>query len=334
MTPAPVIATCLDSPWRDRVLDGGVRTTLASVGEVIDLAPTTLSRIDGRPTDLSRVRVLVTGWGAPELTGDVLDRFPELELIAHAAGSVRGIVTDAVWSRGIRACSAVAANAEPVADFTLAQMQLALKGMWRTMSGAGVTGAGEEREVAPGVDDATIGIIGLGHIGRLVAGRLAARPVSVLAYDPHADPLEAASLDARLVDLPTLIGRSDVVSVHAPLTDETRGMLDESMLTLLRPGATFINTARGGIVDSDALARVAESRPDLTVLLDVTEPEPLPAGHALLSLPNVYVTPHIAGSLGSELPRLGRLAAEDVRLHLTGHPLLHPVDERALARSA
>lgn len=334
MTHAPVIATCLDASWRDKVIDRSVRRTLTSTGEVVDLAAPGLAPVDGRPADLSTVRVLVTGWGAPELNEEILDRFPALELIAHAAGSVRGIVTDAVWRRGIRASSAVAANAQPVADFTVAQIQLAVKGMWRTMSGRGVVIPPESRQSVRGLDGATIGVIGLGHIGRLVAARLTERPVTVLAYDPHADSTGARALGVELVDLAELMAAADVVSVHAPLTPETRGMLDEQLLCLLPNGATFINTARGGLVDSDGLARVASQRPDVTVLLDVTDPEPLPVQHPLLSLPNVYVTPHIAGSLGSELPRLGALAAADTVRHLRGEPLRHAVAEEALARSA
>lgn len=333
MTHAPVIATCLEAHWRYRVLDRSVRAVLEHAGPVIDLAPATLEPADGTTADLASVRVLVTGWGAPELGDAVLNRFPALELVAHAAGSVRGIVTDAVWRRGIRTASAVAANAEPVADFTLAQVQLALKGMWRTMSTSGHPAA-DGRDVVRGADGATIGLIGLGHIGRRVASRLADRPVSVIAYDPHADPVAAAAQGLRLVELTELMRTADVVSVHAPLTPETRGMIDGPLLSTLRPGATFINTARGGLVDTDALSRVAATRPDLTVLLDVTDPEPLPPRHPLLSLPNVFITPHIAGSLGSELPRLGRLAAEDAARHLSGQPLRHAVDEHALARSA
>lgn len=328
------VATAIGDPWRHTVLDAAVRRRLAALGEVVDLDPGTLVPVASRtpaPVDLGAVTALVTGWGAPELTGAVLDRLPALEVVVHAAGSVRGIVTDEVWRREVRVSSASAANARAVADFTVAQVQLSLKNAWALAARARRQAAPAEREGVRGQDGARIGLVGLGHIGTLVAGRLVAAGLEVVAYDPV---VERSPAGVALAPLEEVFGTSDVVSLHAPLTPETAGMVDGRLLGLLRRGATFVNTARGGLVDHAALAAVLRRRPDVTALLDVTDPEPLPAGHALFTLPNTVLTPHIAGSLGTEEARLGQLVADELTRWASGLPLEHGVPETRLASTA
>jgi phosphoglycerate dehydrogenase-like enzyme len=329
------VATAIGAPWRHTVLDTAVRRRLAELGSVLDLDPETLTPVApvaASPAGaLDRVTALITGWGAPELTGEVLDRFRALEVVVHAAGSVRGIVTDEVWRRGVRVSSASAANARAVADFTVAQVQLSLKNAWALAARARQQAGPVERTGVRGQDGARIGLVGLGHIGTLVAGRLVAAGLDVVAYDPVVDLPPAGVVLASLEDV---FGTSDVVSLHAPLTPVTERMVGAALLDRLPPGATFVNTARGGLVDHTALAAMLRRRPDVTALLDVTDPEPLPAGHELFTLPNTFLTPHVAGSLGTEEARLGELVADELTRWASGLPLEHGVPETRLASTA
>lgn len=325
------IATAIGEEWRRTVLSRSARDRLALIGEVIDLDPVALVPLGGESrVALAQVQILVTGWGGPSLSADVLDTLPSLELVVHAAGSVRGVVTDESWRRGVRVSSASAANAVAVVEFAHAQIQLALKNAWALAAAARTRHAPVQRTGVHGQDDSCIGLIGLGQIGVLLAHRLRDQRVTVLAYDPTEPDVGGVTL----VSLEEIFERAHVVSLHAPLTPSTVAMVDEGLLSRLRPGATFINTARGALVDHDALVRTLRHRQDVTALLDVTEPEPLPVGHELFSLPNVVLTPHIAGSLGTEEGRLGALAVQEIARWCAGAPLEHEVVESRAALTA
>jgi phosphoglycerate dehydrogenase-like enzyme len=323
-----LVATCIGEQWARSVLDDAARARIASAARVISF--------DGRDTipAHAEVTVLVTGWGSPTLTDEVLDGLPALELVLHAAGTVRGIATPALWERGIRLATAASANAVPVADFTWAQVVLSLKNTWRLALESKLSGQAASRDGVRGLNGATIGLIGLGRVGRLVAERLAPLDVNVMAFDPFATAADASRLDLSLEELDKVFASSDVLSLHAPLTDDTMRMVRAEQLELLPVGATIINTARGGLIDHTALADVLGRRPDLFAVLDVTDPEPLPDRHPLLTMPNTIVTPHIAGSLGHEEAQLGRLMVDELMRHLTGEPLRHEVLQEHLLHAA
>lgn len=335
-----LVATCIGSQWRTSVLDAEARSVIQRVARLTDLEPETLAdpgagaEISQPLTSLSDIRVLITGWGAPALDAHVLDRLPSLELVVHAAGTVRGIVTDELWARGIRVSTAASANAISVADFTIAQIHLSLKNAWRLAAETAATAQTAKRAAVRGLDGATIGLIGLGRIGRLVAQRLQNLDVEVIAYDPFVTPEECARLGAASHDLATVFARADVLSIHAPLTEQTSQMVTRELLLSLPSHATIINTARGGLVNHDMLAEVLTTRTDLFALLDVTDPEPLPERHPLLTLENTFMTPHIAGSLGTEEARLGAVAAREVVRFAREAPLAHELEEGRLVLSA
>lgn len=317
-----VVGVCIGRTWSRTVLTDETRKLIGRRAQLVDFDPDVGPRQD--------VRVLVTGWDAPALTGEVLDRLPSLELVLHAAGSVRGIVTDAVWTRGVRVSTAAAANAVAVADFTCAQVHLSLKNAWRLALDARTARAPVARTGVRGVDGATVGLVGLGHIGRLVARRLAASGLRVLAHDPYAGEQQGVEIE----DLDTVIARSDVLSLHAPHNAATHHMISAARLALMPDGGTLLNTARGGLVDHDALVEFLTARDDVFAVLDVTEPEDLPSGHPLFTLPNALITPHIAGSLGTDQARLGELAARELFRFLDGLPLEHEISRDGLAFSA
>lgn len=277
--------------------------------------------------ELQDVEVLLTGWGSSEVDAAALARLPRLRAIVHTAGTVRGIVTDAVWERGdLTVTSATEANAVPVAEFTLAQILLAGKR----------ARAQEERyrrerrphpatASAPGIGNhgGVVGLIGASRIGALVAGHLRRFDLEVLVTDPFASTAQIATLGARKVEPEELYARSDVVSLHAPDVPSTRGMVSRELLALMRDGTTFLNTARPALVDLAALREeVVSGR--LAAVLDVHDD--LAADDPLWEAPLATITPHIAGSQGNELHRMGAAALEEVRRLATAEPPRFPVD--------
>ncbi|MBT2386214.1 hydroxyacid dehydrogenase [Streptomyces sp. ISL-11] len=294
----------------------------ARLGEFAEPVPGTLTgalTAPGARETLARAEILITGWGCPPLTEEVLDGSPHLRAVVHAAGSVRRLVTEGVWERGIVVSSAAEANAGPVADFTLAALTFAAKGAFTAAAAyeAGWPAFPDRR----GADGRTIGVIGASRIGRRVIAGLRASDAGyrILLYDPYVAGPDAAGLGAEAVGLDELCGASDIVTVHAPHTPETYRLLDARHLALIPDGGTVINTARGALIDTFALTReCATGR--LDAMLDVTDPEPLPAGHPLLHMPNVLVTPHVAGAQGSEARRLGAWAVEEVARLVNGVP--------------
>ncbi|CAG7648136.1 hydroxyacid dehydrogenase [Actinacidiphila bryophytorum] len=258
-------------------------------------------------TRLADVEVLLTSWGAPQLTPARLAAAPRLRAVLHCAGSVRGLVGDAVWRRGIRVTSGADANAIPVAEYTLAAIIFAGKKApflaadeQRAYGGWGsVTGYGDLSNYGR-----TVGVVGFSRIGRKVVGLLGLLGgTTCLVADPHADAEEVAAAGGTLVALDELLPRTDILTLHAPELAETRHLIGAAELSLLPDHATVINTARGSLIDDAALAaECAAGR--LFAILDVTDPEPLPLDSPLRRLARVMVTPHIAGSLGTEIGRL------------------------------
>lgn len=307
----------------------------AAIAEMVDVLaePLTAEQLAAEPELLAEAEILLSGWGAPLMDAAFLRRAPRLAAVFYGAGAVRGFATDALFDRGIRLSSANAANAIPVAELTVAFVVLSLKRVWSLLGGALGPGDPRRHDVL-GAYQEVVGLLGLGAIGRLVADRLRTIDVTVLAYDPYCADAEAAALGVDLVSLDELFARSAVVSVHAPLYEQTRGIVTGPLVHSMRTGATLVNTARGGLVRHDELAEALASRPDLQAVLDVTDPEPLPPHHALRGLGNVVVTPHVAGSLGPECRRLGDTVVGELRRYLAGEPLAHEVDPATLAIAA
>jgi phosphoglycerate dehydrogenase-like enzyme len=159
----------------------------------------------------------------------------------------------------------------------------------------------------------------------MVAERLRAFDVRVIAYDPFATPEAAADLSVELCTLEALFERSDVVSCHTPWLPETVGLLNGALFRRMKPGASFINTARGAVVNEAELIEVLGARDDLFAVLDVTYPEPPAVDSPLYTLPNVLLTPHIAGSMDDECRRMGRMMVDELDRWLRGEPLRHRV---------
>lgn len=275
---------------------------------------------------LPSVEVLVTGWDCPPVDAAVLDAMPHLRAVLHAAGSVKQHLTHEFWDRGLLVSSAADANAVPVAEYTVSAILLAGKGVFGLRERYRAARAFVPADVVDGVGNfgLRVGVVGASRIGRRVINLLRAFDVEVFLTDPHVDEAAASDLGATLVDLDKLMATCDVVSLHAPDIPDTHRMIDRDRLSLMRDGGVIINTARGALVDSGALTReLVEGR--LSAVLDVTDPEPLPADSPLFDLPNVFLTPHIAGSQGNELARMGESTAAELERLVHGRPLRHAI---------
>ncbi|GAA1943968.1 hydroxyacid dehydrogenase [Kitasatospora viridis] len=285
---------------------------------------------------LDDVELLITSWGCPPLDAAVLARMPRLKAVVHAAGSVKHHVTQACWDRGLLVSTAAAANAVPVAEYTVAAVLFANKRVLEIAGHYREHHAVEDWTLRfPGFGNhrRTVGLVGASLVGRKVLELLRPFDFELLLADPLLDHATARALGARLVELDELLAGCDVVSLHAPALPETHHLLDARRLALLPDGATLVNTARGSLVDQHALtAEVSSGR--IHAVLDVTEPEVLPATSPLYTLPNVLLTPHIAGSLGGELRRITISAIEEVERYCAGSEFAHPVTRAALAVSA
>lgn len=259
------------------------------------------------------------------MTEEVLAAAPRLALFAYAAGTVKWQVTDAVWSRDIRVTSAAAANAVPVAEYTVASILFANKGVFSFAA----------RERDPDVDVAIdpsrignlgrrVGLVGASHVGRLVIELLGPYDLELAVADPFLSDADAVELGVTRMELDELCAWAELLSLHAPEVESTKGMIGAAQLAALSDGATLVNTARGGLVDETALiAELSTGR--ISAVLDVTVEEPTPADSPLRRMPNVFLTPHVAGAAGTEMVRLADLAVQEVERWARGEPALHPV---------
>ena len=289
---------------------------------------------DGIAAVLGEAEVIVGHWGCPPLDAAMLERAPRLGLFAYAAGTVKTTLTDAVWDRDIRVTSGANANAEPVAEFTLAAILFANKGVLWRRGPADFSAMSAMGDRQWGNYGRTIGIVGASLVGRRVIELLRAFPhLKVTLYDPCVTSEEAASLGVEKQELNELCASADVLSIHAPALPETMHMIGADQLSALPDGATVVNTARGPLIDHEALIpHLASGR--LHAILDVTDPEPLPEGSPLLEMPNVWISPHLAGSQGTELARMTECVIEEVRRWSAGEPALNEVTRDRLATMA
>ncbi|RVX41598.1 phosphoglycerate dehydrogenase-like enzyme [Nonomuraea polychroma] len=304
---------------------------LRRLDTLVDIDVTLVAEsFDDPRLDLAETEILITGWGCPPLDAAVLARAPRLRGVLHAAGSVKSLVTPACWERGLVVSSAAEANAVPVAEYTVAAVLMAGKGVFALNERYQRERTFTLAEIQPSIGNngRTVGIVGASRIGRKVIELLSPYDLDLCVYDPY-----TLVPGVRQVSLEELLRRSDIVSLHAPATAETRHMMDRVSLALLRDGAVLINTARGSLVDTDALiAELKSGR--LSAVLDVTEPEPLPSDSPLFDLPNAFLTPHIAGSHGNELSRMGTAVVDELERLIAGSPLAHQVTHDDLERVA
>ncbi|MGN8027243.1 hydroxyacid dehydrogenase [Microbacterium sp. 22242] len=311
---------------------------LLRLRDVVDLAgplPITDFAAPSARAALSDASVMLTGWGAPRIDAAVLDLAPRLELVAHTAGTVKTFLDAEAFRRGVRVSTAASANATPVAEFTFAAIVFGLKRASRFADQLRTTRRRRSVAGVPpiGTNGVTVGILGASRVGREVIRLVRLLQARILVCDPYLTPEDATLLGVEMVPLDELCRRSDVLTLHAPSTPETHRIIAARELALLRDGAVIVNTARGALIDTAALAAEAATG-RLDAYLDVTDPEPLPADSPLYALPNVVLTPHIAGALGNEIHRLGDSAVREVAHYVGRGALVHELRAEELAYTA
>ena len=321
-------------------LDGKVELSTMQIDEVAFAPPRTdsergLREYVGDPAEIVRAvaghDVLIVH-GAP-VSAEVLGAAP-LRLVCCARGGPVNVDVAAATGRGIPVVNTPGKNAEAVAELTIAFALLLIRMVPRAsrhlLEGGGFAeSVFEGREFfgreAPSL---TMGLVGLGHVGREVARRARALGFTVVGYDPQPPP--AAVPGVEMVSLDRLLARSDIVSVHARLTPENRQMFSRERFAQMRPGAYFINTARESLVDEPALAQALEQGLLGGAALDVLERTPPGERHPLLSMPNVFITPHIGGATAETLARGARRAVTAVTDLLAGRVPANVVNPEVL----
>ncbi|RUM18400.1 hydroxyacid dehydrogenase [Rhizobium vallis] len=333
----PAIVLAMQPSRTEHVLPDEILRRLDTTGRLLDVEP--LQRLDDTRARrlLAEAEILITGWGAPYVGPEIPAAAPRLRLIVHAAGTVKGVIDDALFAAGITVSHAAEANAVPVAEFSLAAIIFAGKRAFRFRD-LYVADRSRDRthpmqREAIGNYGRTVGIVGASRIGRRVIELLKPFDYRLLLSDPTLDAAEAAGLGAEKVELDDLMRQADIVSLHAPSLPSTQHMIDARRLSLMKDGATLINTARGILIDEAALLSVLKTG-RIDAVIDVTDPEIPEADSAFYDLPNVFLTPHIAGAIGLERARLGKMAADEIERFVAGQPLLYQIRREDLENIA
>jgi len=282
---------------------------------------------------LSGAEVIVTQL-AP-MTQRVIGSTDALRLIVCTRGGPVNINVDAASEKGIAVCNAPGRNAPAAAEYALGLMLAAMKripdahtslkgGEWR-----GEFYAYEENGIE--LDGSTVGLVGLGAVGSRVARVLRAFESEVLVYDPFVDDAKVEEIGGRKAELDELLESSKVVSIHARLTDETRDMIGSDQIARMPQGSVLVNTARGGLLDYDALCDALESGHLRAAALDVYDEEPPPKSSRLFTAPNLVLSPHIAGATKETAHRAARIAAMEVGRYARGEELHNITNRDAVA---
>jgi (S)-sulfolactate dehydrogenase len=257
-----------------------------------------------------------------QVRGEPLAAAARLKVVGRLGVGLDNIDLEACAARAIEVIPATGANAESVAEYVLAMAMILLRGAAYLSTAAVLAGRWPRQMLSQGreVSGKTLGLVGFGSIGRVTARKATAMGMRVVAFDPAvaAGSPSWAEHGASPLGLDELLARSDVVSLHLPLTDATRGLLDEARLARMKPGAILVNSARGGIVDEAALAKALAAGRLGGAALDVFDREPLAAGSVLADAPNLILTPHVAGVTLESNERVSSIIAARVSAFLGG----------------
>jgi phosphoglycerate dehydrogenase-like enzyme len=303
----------------------------ARIAELVDIVapPQTAESIQADPSVLKDVEIILSGWGMAEIDEAFVRAAPRLKAIFYGAGSVKDFARQAL-DAGYLVTSAYAANAVPVAEYCVANLILALKRFLPHTRLARAEGRSIWREPLTGAFGSTVGLVSLGMVGRHVLHLLRSYEVKIAAHCITLTDEGARELGVRRCTLQEVCEMSDAISIHTALKPETRGLITGAHIASMKQGATLINASRGAVIRENEMIEVLRRRPDLTAVLDVTDPEPPPPGSPLYTLDNVFLTPHIAGSLHGECRRMGQYVLQELRNYLDGKPPVYGVTREML----
>jgi D-3-phosphoglycerate dehydrogenase / 2-oxoglutarate reductase len=302
-------------------IDAAARAYLASAAELVDVDGTNLPALLSVLPDADALVVR----SETQVTEQVLTAAPKLRVVARAGVGVDNVDLEAATRRGVLVLNAPGANRISAGEHTIALL-LAVTRQINIADSVTRAGGWPRKRIRP-IDLAgkTVGIVGLGRVGSVVAARLKAFEMTVLASDPYIQPERFAELGVERVDYLDLLTRSDVVTYHCPSTDETRHMLDAKRIALMRPDAIVINASRGDVVDQDALAEAVASGHLRGAGVDVFPFEPCTES-PLFGLPNVVLTPHTGGSSAEALAHVGEMISTTTLAALAGQAVPNAVN--------
>ncbi len=297
-----------------------------------------LSKADvlaGRAADAD---FIFSTWGMPQFSAaEIRDCLPKAKAVFYAAGSVQGFAREFLEC-GVQVFSAWAANGVPVVEYAVSQIVLANKGFFQACAlihdPASYRAAHRHFETFPGNYGCSVGLIGAGMIGKMVIERLKAYRLPVKVFDPFYPDEAARAAGVEKCSLEEIFETCQTISNHLANNEQTRGMLNYALFSRMKPNATFLNTGRGAQVVEEDLVRALREEPGRTAVLDVTFPEPPEAGHPFYEMPNIFLTPHIAGSSGDETHRMAEYMLDEFRLFVAGKPTRYGVTLAMLATMA
>ena len=285
----------------------------------------TKEQILDNPDSIKDCEYIFSTWYMPKFTEEEVAKYlPKLKAIYYAAGTVK-YFAEPFLKKGVRVFTAASANGIPVAEFTASQIILANKGYFQAQRAykwpiwrRGFLKARGYAERKYGNYGSKVGLLGCGAIGSKVVELLKPYKIEVFVYDPYLSDARIEALGVKKISLKELFRNCDVVSNHLPDIPETKGMINYELLSSMKPTATFINTGRGAQVDEKALNKVLRRHKDMCALLDVSSHEPLWPWSPLYRRKNVFLTPHIAGSLSNEVERMVEYMVRAYHDTLTG----------------
>ena len=322
----PRVAILLTPAMREQMLTPAAQNQLATIASVVVPKGSTLQANDV-PELLHDAVACLTGWGTPPLSDKLLASLPLLRLVAHTAGSIRHLISLAAIKQGVHVSHAAAIIADSVAEFVISQALLCLRNLhdldrrmkeghaWNDLSGE-----------YPGrmLGSRTVGVIGTGRVGRAVIRLFKAFGCQIRAYDPYLTTEQATQMGVEATELEKLLTQAEIVTLHAPVLPETRGMMGAAQLARLRDHAILINAARAALVDEEALYQEVK-RGRIMAALDVFDEEPLPCESRWRSLSHVILSPHTAGHTIDTHLRQGQAMVDEITRFLSGEPLHYEV---------
>ena len=313
-------------------------TTIKKIGDKTDIVGFYDSKSIFEAKKVFRgVKYLFSGWDGVKIDNKLMRILPDLRVVFYGAGTIREIQTPEMWDANIRITSSASCNAIPVANFTTSVIILAMKNYFRL-----VRDLRNKKEKGydtldkiHGFYNGKIGIISYSKIGKLVIDNLRESNNEVLLYDPYIDERKCNEIGVKKSNLEEIFKSCDVISIHTPLIDQTRNMIDKDLLKLMKKDATIINTARGGIIVEEDLVDVLSMRKDLLAIIDVTDPnEPADHDSPLYIMDNIILSPHIAGSQGKEIFALGDNMLDELCSYLESGVLKDEIKEDQLITMA
>lgn len=297
---------------------------LEKLGDVVWYESTTPISAQALRDALVDMDVCVCGWGAPRFDEFVLEKANNLKLISYLCGSVAGIVSDAMYERGIHVVSGNAVFAETLAEGTLAYIMTALRRIPEYTNAMQKNGWAPSGFYTQSIIGKTIGIIGLGATSRYLIEMLKPFNVHIKLFSRHLPEVEAKSMGVEKAELEDIFSSCDIVSLHCARNAQNYHMVNDELLSKMKRGALLVNTARGDIIDESALAAHLKAG-KIRAILDVYEVEPLPMDSDLRHLDNCILIPHMGGPTIDRRRDAARIALEDIQNYKENLPLKHEV---------